>query len=504
MAKPPINLLAVKSDGTIKLFENVQRPINMGTLLSEGAYTLYPVGDAHGQILNITNGIFDFPWQFFSKPTVSIPATLTVPADTTEFWLPVTVSSTRDQSCHVVATVGNAAGGGINTGDANNRLLFTPRCTWHFCRGDDPIHWVRYVRPSGTFLNGQSMLAQVQTYGSTNGDGTTLTCTVSFATGVPAQVITTPYHRQLRRLNLGGATRSYDLNPSTIQHHDTGYIGGVQANGACWRSRLAHGYSQFGNGETGIYLNEDVPAFSSVVQDPITTGSDAFGDYVRLHTYQFASDFTYGGSTFKQQAVMIQGQRINEACGTEGVWTMRAVTPGRTYSWPAFWLIGRTSSGADAWPPEIDIMEQFNKSWGADYPMTGKYTTAGQHWGDWQSNVRLGSSSPGTRVDLLPGMVNVSSIWDEPHDYACAVSLENNEVTLFFDGIEIACQRLCARREDWSTNNQFFPMMNVAVRSPSSYAASAYNSDASGDMRIYDFGYYPSGHSFSTVTDPWV
>lgn len=505
MAKPPMNLLVKKADGTLKLFEGLQRPVDMGTLLSQGDYTLYPVGNAHSQILTVTDGILDFPWQYFTRPTVSAPATLTVPANVNEFWLPVSVTTTRDQSCYVIPTVSNASGGGINTGNATQKLAFTPRRSWHFCRGDDPLHWVRFVRPAGvSFAHGNSMVASVQTYGAANGDGNYVSCTVTFQTGAPAQQITTPFHRPLRRLSLAGATRNYDLNPATMQFHDTGWIGGVQANGPCWRSRPAHGYAQVGNAETGLYLNEDVPAFASVAQDPITIGNDAFGDHVRLHTYAFASDFTYEGAVYKQQAVMLNGQRLAGACGSQGVWTMRAITASRKYAWPAFWLIGLRSNGGDAWPPEIDIMEQFNQVYGSDYPMTGKYSNAGQHWGNWGTGDRVGASSVPSMLDLLPGMASVSSIWDEPHDYACAVDLEENEVVFFFDGVEVLSQRLNARREDWSTNNLYFPYMNVAVKSPSGYSAASYNADGSGDMKIYDFGYYPSGYSFEDVTDAWI
>lgn len=504
MAKPPMNLLAKKADDTLKFFEGLQRPINMGTLLSQGDYTLYPVGNAHDQVLNITNGIFDFPWQYFAEPFVSIPSTLTVPAGVTEFFLPVTVSSTRDQSCFVVPSVYNTSGG-INTGTDANKLLFTPRLTWHFCRGDDPLHWVRYQKPSGAaFANGEKLGVIIKTYGASQGDGTPLYCVVTFETGAPAQPLTTPYHRPLRRLNLSGATRQYDFDPVNMQHHDSGYIGGVQANGACWRSRPAHGYAQVGNAETGLYLNQDNPAFASVVDTPITKGSDAFGDFVNLHTYAFDSNFTFENAIYMQQAVMLNGQYLDGACGAQGVWTMRAITANRKYAWPAFWLIGRSTSKADRWPPEIDIMEQFNQVYGTDYPMTGRYTTGGQHWGNWGTGNRVGASSCPTFTNLLPGLGASSTIWAEPHDYACAVDLENNEVTFFFDGVEFLCQRLTARREDWSTNNQYFPMMNVAVKSPSNYAAATYNADASGDMKIYDFGYYPSGYTYDDVTDPWI
>lgn len=491
---PPGDFLVEKVDGTtVKVIRGAAPNIRLGELVSNGAYYVSPLEERMGDAVTVTDGILDFPWQGFQKPRVSMPSTITVPAGVNEFWVPVDVDTTEHQSCHVVAEVANASGATVNTGSGEQKKAFVLQPAWYFHRGDDTRHWVRYVRPSGvSFSNGLAIKAMVKTYGAANADLSVLGCTVKFVTGAPAQVITQPFHRKHRTLDLTNAVRNYDLDPATMQHHDSGFVNGVPA----WRSRLAHGYSQFGNGETGIYLNEDVPAFASVVQDPITTSEDAFGAFVNLHTYAFPAPFSYEAQSFKQQAVMLNGQRLAAVCGSQGVWSMRAITPNRKFAWPAFWLIGRRTDGSDAWPPEIDIMEQFNTVYGTDYPMTGYYSTCGQHWGDW-GDERIGSATCPSRLNLRPGLAAMPSIWSAPHDYACAIDLEANEVTFFFDGVEVTCQRLCARKQDFSVQ-QYFPMMNVAVKSDrvSTLTPEQYNADGSGDMKIYDMSYYPSGWTF--------
>ena len=116
------------------------------------------------------------------------------------------------------------------------------------------------------------------------------------------------HHRPLRRLDLSQAQRKNAFDPATARHSDSGFIDGKPV----WRSRLSHGYAQDGNGETGLYMNED--KFPGVAQSPISYDADE--DAVRLHTLAFPMDARpeWNGKVFRHQAAIIQGQTMDEVC----------------------------------------------------------------------------------------------------------------------------------------------------------------------------------------------
>lgn len=482
----------------IQMFEDVALPVNMSSRLSNGQYDAFFVSEAGSVPLVITNGILDFPWQGFAKADFSIPSAITIPAGVNEFWIPVDVIGEFHQSAYVRLDVSNVNGGNINVASGAVKAAFTPQVCWVWSPGDDARQWIRIARPTGagiSFSDGRFFNVSFARYGSAATEGSTVTCRVTFSAAEPPQVITPAFHRPLRKLNLSAATIAYDFNPLTERWHDSGKIDGQ----GVWRSRLSHGYAQPGNGETGIHLNEDVPAFAPVVQNPFSRGADEFGNYLRLHTYAFESDFTFNSSVYKHQAAMLQGQFLDAACGPRGVWRMRAITADRAYAWPAFWLVGRNDNGSAAWPPEIDIMEQFNKAWGEDYPMTGKYTTCAQHYGNWGTGGRIGAHGTAWTVTHLPGVAADTSLWTAPHTYSACVDPDANEVTIFFDDVEILCSRLIARHQNMEVQGSYYPKMNVAVRAPSWSTPASFNADGTGDMRIYGMTYHNAGWSFDDI-----
>lgn len=482
----------------VSLIEVPSLPVDMSQYLPNGSYYTHLASGTSQGVLEITNGVPGPPWTDYETPRISAPDAIAIPADVNEFWIPVTISQTRVKSAAIRLGLRNAfAGGGINVGDGTFQRQFLPQRVYRWSPGDDLLHWVRIVRPQGiSFAHGNSMVVRVMLYGAGGTDGRELDCIVTFSRSAEAQEITPTAHRPLRRLNLAGADRSYALDPLAIRHHDTGYIDGNPV----WRSRPSHGYSQPGNTETGLYTNDDVEAFAPVRDNPITTGTDAFGDYVQLHTYAYDTPFTFEGEEFRHQAVMLTGERIDEVCGPGGVWLLKAITPSRHYAWPAFWLVGRNENTDPAWPPEVDIMEQYNQAWGTDFPMNGFYNTAGQHWGNWHSNNRRGADAISVFVNELPTLGNVGSLWEEPHTYAAAIDTENNEVVFFVDGVEFMTQKLVAQHQDMRSERDYLPIFNVAVRAPAQQSAADYNADGSGDMRVYGLEYYPSGWSYDDIT----
>lgn len=439
-------------------------------------------------------------WNTLKRSQITIPAEVLVPAGQRDIYIPVSVDHTDRESfyCYVDG-LRNVNGGGINVGTwADQKNNFE----WHnilyrWSPGDDLTHYVKVVTKA-TYRAGQAFEVSIRVKGLGDGQKGRMVKVV-FADDARHPDMPPQFHRPLRRLDLSKARRKNSFDPAAVKHHDSGFDAAMRP---VWRSRLSHGYAQDGNGETGLYMNED--KFPGKAQSPISY--DAGEKAIRLHTLAFPMDARpeMSGRLFRHQAAMIQGQTLDEVCGTEGVWRMEAKIPIRRYSWPAFWLIGRGASGAKGswtqWPPEIDILEKFNHAWGAaDTPFT---TTFAQHYGKAGSNERIGSFGSEIETGQWSGVTK--PLDEEYHSWACAVVYHDDprkaEVTFFFDDVEVGCHVLHARHEDMKTRLELYPMANVAVRAPGSYTPEQYNTDdgrgRTGDMLVRDIAYYPSGFAF--------
>jgi len=462
------------------------------------------------QLLTLTPVPENIPaiWTTATRSNLTVPSTLDVPSGQNVVWIPITATHTNTHSMIAyISGLSNVTGGTINVGSSANQLnYYTPR-TYRWSIGDDLIHWVRLQFPNASYSDGNSVRVNFTFRGSTGASGS---CTITFRNGATHPTMPTQFHRPMKRLNLTGAVRNNTFNPATIDPTETGYLNnastGTAATGT-WRGRPAHGHSQDGNGETGVYLNNYMPGHLN----PFSYSSTE--QALRLHTEAFPDNapYSYNGRTYKHQAVMMNGQRLDSVCGNAGVWRMVAKTPRRRYTWPAFWLIGRSLEGATSpwgqWPPEIDIMEQFNQIYNND-TITGYTTHCGQHYGNFGSSVRVGAHGTHIEANLVTG---ATTGWDQDyHSYACAVIWDDvdtrrSKVVYFYDDIEIYESILYARHQDMQTRRQYFPMANVAVRSSSTYTADQYNTDEGrgnhGDMFIRDIGYYPSGFTLTDIPE---
>ncbi|WP_410218828.1 hypothetical protein [Paracoccus sp. (in: a-proteobacteria)] len=440
-------------------------------------------------------------WNVLSSSRLSIPSKIDVPSGQNVIHIPVSADHTERESFYAyVSGVANARMATINVGGAESQARYDLGGIHRWSPGDDLSHYLRVQLPETAYRDGQRLKVVIRVHGlGSKQKGRSVLCT--FRDGARFPDMPPQFHRPLRRLDLSNAVRKNSFDPATLKHSETGYD---KEGRPCWRSRLTHGHSQTGNGETGAYLNEDVFPRAN---KPITHDPDEGA--LRLHTFAFPDDepLIYKDQEFKQQAAVIQGHRLDDVCGTEGVWRMVAKTSRRRYAWPAFWLIGRGNGGRrnayGMWPPEIDIMEQFNQTWGNDVPISGYTTNWAQHYGNAGSGERVSSFGSEVEVDHYFG--TTTGVHEDYHSYACAIvwneeDTTKSEVVFFFDDVELGTQRLFARHEDMKTRIEMFPIANVAVRTPKRYSAERYNTDDgrgfSGDMLIRDIGYYPRGFAF--------
>ena len=440
-------------------------------------------------------------WQQIKAPVLSIPSEVRVPAGQRDIYIPVTVDNTDRQSFYCyVSNLKNVNGGGINVGNSQQQKANYDwdGIVYRWSPGDDLTHYVKVVSRSPVSA-GKSLIVAIRVKGL--GDSQKgREVKVTFADDAQHPAMPAQHHRPLRRLDLSKAQRKNSFDPAKVQWSPTGFD---KDGKPIWRSQVAHGRTQDGNQETGLYADETIKG----ADKPISY--DAGENALRLHTRAFedAERLEWDNRLFRHQAAMINGQTMDEVCGAEGVWRMEAKIPIRRYSWPAFWLVGRSANSKRGswamWPPEIDILEKFNYSWGAaDTPYT---TTFAQHFGKVGSNNRVGAF--GNEIEVNQWLNELTPLDEEYHSWACAVvynaDAKKSEVTFFVDDIEVGCHVLHARHEDMKTKVEFFPMVNVAVKTPSTYTAEQYNSDdgrgRTGDMLVRDIAYYPTGFSMVDI-----
>ena len=438
-------------------------------------------------------------WDLYQQPVLSIPGTIEVPPGTSDIYIPVSVDQCDRQSFMAVPNRAiNVNGGGINVGNgeqARSRFGGLDK-VYHWSPGDNPLHWV-HIRANGTYGDGKAFKIGIRVNGlgdkQKGGD-----VTIRFVDGATPQQITQPFHRPLRTLDLSQAQRSNTFDPATLKWAPNGE---TEDGRPCWTSQLSHGRAQDDNGEDGLYADETIPG----AVNPISY--DAEEGAIRLHTRAFAGDERpeWDRRRWDYQAAVLQGLKLNDVCGIEGVWRMEAKIPVRRHSWPAFWLVNRVWSDRNQqwenrWPGEIDILEKFNGAFGAaDQPTT---TSFAQHFGplgQWQN--KKGAMGHAFEVEQYG---NPATPLDEVYtSWACHVRYDEqdttkSEVTFFVNDREVGCQILHARHQDLSRKVEFYPIFNVAVRNPSSHDPDAYNNDPrTGDMLVRDVAYYPSGAQFS-------
>jgi hypothetical protein len=233
------------------------------------------------------------------------------------------------------------------------------------------------------------------------------------------------------------------LDPPAARWSDRGGPG-------TFATRLPHGRTQPGNGETGLYLDPDK---DRAPEAPIAIEAGA----LVLRSQQLARPLAYQGGAFRHGAAVLTGQNMPETHLTYGQIEWEAWMPDRRGSWPALWLLPVTG-----WPPEIDVYEGFGNA--ADWNFA-QDISANLHGG---ADGKRRFTVP-MRIDAerFYGLKGFASGW---HRYG--VDIAPDFITWFVDGREVYQAVNPFKGTTW------FPLMNVAVKHEGAYAG------GSGAMRV--------------------
>jgi len=231
-------------------------------------------------------------------------------------------------------------------------------------------------------------------------------------------------------------TPAYVLDPQAARWSDRGGAG-------TFSTRLPHGRTQPGNGETGLYLD---PALHRAPQPAIAIERGA----LVLRSQQLRAPISHEGKVWRHGAAVLTGERMPETHVTYGQYEWEAQMPDRRGSWPALWLL--PASGG--WPPEIDVYEGFGDSPGWDF---ARHISANLHGGPAGKR----SFTVPMRIDAAR-FYGLSGFASGYHRYA--VDIAPDFITWFIDGLEV-----------YQTVNPFsgttwFPLMNVAVKQQGTFA----------------------------------
>ncbi len=432
------------------------------------------------------------PWDRLGATPDLIVEDVEVPPGQRFAYIKVSASRVPEATAYVNHGVGNYQGGGINVGNGGQQKLWVPDHLTVWRPGDDPDHWITIDMQGGRQV-GDAVTVRLMPRGFSSDSGVSLTIRIvdGAVNELPAQM---PFHRAPKRLDVSGTSPAADLDIGAMSWSDTGYVGNVESDapGAvpCWRARLAHGYSQDGNGELGAYLNTDKHPGAV---NPQSVETDSQGrNVLRLHTRRLAEPEQVRSTAYYQfQASIVNGQNMPEWRARRGLYRTQCLTPDRLGAWSAFWFIG------NGWPPEIDGFEHFNGAWGNGWNSNGQETSSAQHVGPHSGSQR--SRVNAMTLDMVSlGFADID-LYNEIHDYA--VLIEDRYITHFVDGIETLQHLNMTDAQDGNTDWTFFPMLNVAVKPPS-------NDDpydqGNGDMLVYGLQRYDpdSGYQLVDFDDP--
>ncbi len=431
------------------------------------------------------------PWDRLPpRPSLSV-ANVSVPPGATKAHIRLVASGPIMATATATLFVSGGPSTSFNTGDGAG---WAPRFAVVWRPGDSPEHWVTIDILKPDTRIGAAFKVNIVPEGFAS--AAWLSCLVTVAVGaVNALPATMPFHRPPKRLDLRTSVPAASQCMKCIDWSDTGFVGNAASGTPCWRSRLAHGYSQPGNAEPGAYLNSD--AFPAQAVRPHAKEVDGHGrPFVRLHTQKLPTPVQVGSEQLPYQAAVLTTQRLPQFNQRRGLWRAQIVSPDRPGAWSAFWMIGRDPATSGAiWPPEVDIMEQFNGAYGAAYyPDT---TSSCQHVGSHGTGTRAKVDGMGVRMTKL-GFADLD-FFREIHEHACIV--DDDWTWYFIDGIETFCHPTMTDREDGGTNYDFFMMLNVAVKPPA--GGEAYD-QGSGDMLIYGIQMHRAGSGYALVdfTEP--
>ncbi len=281
---------------------------------------------------------------------------------------------------------------------------------------------------------------------------------VSAAVGAKAGAAQTRGFRAPRRFSAAGAP-SFSLDPGSMRWSDTGGEG-------MFATRLPHGRTQPGNGETGLYLDPDKHK-RAAAQPPIAVE----GGVLVLRSQPLARPIAWEGQSLPHGAAVLTGARMPATHLTYGQIVWEAQMPDRRGSWPALWLL--PVSGA--WPPEIDVYEGFGNAPDWDF---GRFISANLHGGS--RNKRTFTVPMRIDAERFYGLSGFASGY---HRYG--VDIAPDLITWFVDGKEVY------QAVNPFPGTRWFPLMNVAVKHEGKGAYAG----GSGAMRVRSMWIWRSGES---------
>ncbi|HMF69712.1 MAG TPA: glycoside hydrolase family 16 protein [Phyllobacterium sp.] len=211
---------------------------------------------------------------------------------------------------------------------------------------------------------------------------------------------------------------------------------GLKADGSpCWQSRPAHGRTQDGNKELGLYV--DPVLFPGTDPFPIINGKRV------LRSEKLATPIQYSDRSWDYTASMITSRKLR-TIAPGGRVEARFAMPvlGKRGAWPAFWLM--PTSGA--WPPENDMME-----WPINSTHNAWTYFSTQHW----------SSSTGSHQQrsypLDIRQLGIANVADLTGFHTYGIEITDEEIIFYFDGVKTSVM------ENRSPGQSWYVLLNMAM-----------------------------------------
>jgi hypothetical protein len=203
----------------------------------------------------------------------------------------------------------------------------------------------------------------------------------------------------------------------------------------CWQSRPAHGRTQDGNKELGLYV--DPVLYPTTNPFPIVDGKRV------LRSEKLTTPITYDNRSWNYTASMITTKRLRSISPGDRV-ECRLAMPvlGKRGAWPAFWLMPTNG----AWPPEIDMME-----WPINSNANAWTYYSTQHW----TSVTGSNLALGYPLDIR--LLGIPNVTDLTNFHVYGITVTDEEIIFDFDGVKTVVM------ENRSPEQSWYILLNIAM-----------------------------------------
>ena len=354
--------------------------------------------------------------------------------------------------------------------------------------GDDDTIYIQIALSKADSVPGHRFKVSISGTGWLSAAGAIIEVATGAVNSLPG---TLPVQRLRRQLAMGASVPFADLDIPNTPITDTGFAGNAASGVGVLEGHPP--YTHTNNNEEAAYLNDYYQPENAIAPQSVIQDADG-NDYLRLHSRRLAAPVTVGTKSKDYQGSLVNSQHMPAFNHRTGVYAFVAKCSPELYFWSGVWLYALGATGVSSGHSEIDVVETFNKAYGANYtPQTVSMTL---HYGP--PGGPTVSSAGGKKQLDEQGFNPALNVNTGFHEYA--VVIEDDEITFFMDRIEMHCVWNLTEMSDPASLRKWFFLLDITANMT---ATQLLTHSGSGDILIKSVKYYKdiAGWTMPDVTE---